>query len=161
MGMRIGQGVDVHAFSEDREFILCGVSIPAERGLLGHSDADVAVHAVMDSVLGALALGDIGNWFPDTSEAYKDANSLELLSIILKSSQLEGWSLGNLDLTIVAQQPKLSPFIQKMRDNLATVFGTSREFISIKATTTEKLGFCGREEGILATAIILLEKVAK
>ena len=161
MDLRIGQGVDVHSFADNRELILCGVSVPSDRGLLGHSDADVAVHAVMDGVLGALALGDIGNWFPDTSEAYKDANSMELLKIILKSSQLVGWRLVNLDLTIVAEQPKLSPFIQKMRENLAIAFRTSRDYISIKATTTEKLGFCGREEGIIATAVLLLEKVEK
>ncbi len=158
MKLRIGQGVDVHQFADERELILCGVLIPSEFGLLGHSDADVAVHAVMDGVLGALALGDIGSWFPDTSEAFKDANSMELLNIILRSSQFKGWRLGNLDLTIVAEVPKLAPYISQMRDNLAAAFGTSRDTISIKATTTEKLGFCGREEGILATAVVLLEK---
>lgn len=154
---RIGQGYDVHRLVTDRKLILCGVEIPHEMGLHGHSDADVAVHALMDAWLGALALGDIGKWFPDNDFAYKGADSLKLLSKILADEQVNRYQLVNLDITIIAQRPKISPYIQQMRENLAGVIGCSLDQISIKATTTEKLGFCGREEGIATSAVLLLK----
>lgn len=153
---RIGQGLDVHRLVSGRKLILGGVSIPHECGLLGHSDADVLVHAVMDAILGALALGDIGTWFPDNDPAFKDADSLNLLQAIISDPRCSGWRIGNLDATLIAQKPKLSPFIPEMRQNLANVLGCSQELVSIKATTTEALGFCGREEGITAIAMVSL-----
>ncbi len=155
---RIGQGFDVHRLVSGRKLVLCGVSVPHNTGLLGHSDADVALHAVMDAVLGALALGDIGHWFPDSSAEYKDADSGILLKSILDSSELKSWELNNLDVTIMAEKPKLSPFIQEMRQNLAKFFDCDINQVSVKATTTEKLGFCGREEGIAANATVLLRR---
>ncbi len=156
--LRIGQGYDVHRLVEGRKLILCGIEIPHPLGLLGHSDADVAVHAVMDALLGALALGDIGQWFPDTDPAYAGADSMELLRAILDSEDFRHWGLVNLDLTIVAQKPKVMPYNLPMRQALAAAFGCGLDRISIKATTTEKLGFCGREEGIAATAVVLLSR---
>jgi 2-C-methyl-D-erythritol 2,4-cyclodiphosphate synthase len=156
--MRIGNGFDVHKFEPGRKLILGGVEIPSEQGLLGHSDADVLVHAVMDALLGALALGDIGKWFPDTDPAYTNADSIALLQAILNDERVAGWLLGNLDCTIVAQTPKLAGFIDSMRANLAVVFNCSVNQISVKATTTEKLGFCGREEGIAAMASLIMVK---
>jgi 2-C-methyl-D-erythritol 2,4-cyclodiphosphate synthase len=135
-----------------------GVRIPHSRGLDGHSDADVLVHAVMDAVLGALALGDIGNWFPDNDSAWKDADSMGLLKIILESEALRGWGLGNLDVVILAEEPRLAPHMPEMRKNLARAFGVPESAVSVKATTTEKLGFCGRAEGVAATAVVLLKK---
>ncbi len=158
MNLRIGHGFDVHRLVSDRKLILCGVEIPHSTGLLGHSDADVATHAVMDAILGALALGDIGKLFPDTDPAYAGADSLKLLEAVLSHPGVQSWQLGNLDVTIQAQKPKLAPYRELMRQNLADVFGCAVDRISVKATTTEKLGFCGREEGIAATAVILLEK---
>lgn len=156
--IRTGQGFDVHRLLEGRKLILCGVEIPYKLGLDGHSDADVAVHAVMDAVLGALALGDIGQWFPDTDAKYRGADSMKLLSSLLSDSRIEGWKLNNLDIIIIAQQPKIAPFMDEMRRNLAGVFKCSPDRVSVKATTTEKLGFCGRGEGIAASAVVLLTK---
>jgi len=156
--IRIGNGFDVHKFELGRKLILGGVEIPSEKGLLGHSDADVLVHAVMDALLGALALGDIGKWFPDTDSSYLDADSLELLQTILEDNRVNEWRLNNLDCTIVAQTPKLADYINLMRSNIAEAFGCQVEHISVKATTTEKLGFCGREEGIAAMASLIMIK---
>lgn len=136
---------------------MCGLDIPHGMGLDGHSDADVAVHAVIDAVLGALALGDIGQWFPDNDSSYKDADSMELLRTVLGSERLAGWTLGNLDLTIMAQRPKLAGFVLKMRENLSSAFACDSGLVSVKATTTEGLGFCGREEGIAAEAVVIME----
>ncbi len=155
---RIGQGYDVHRLQSGRKLILCGVDIPHETGLLGHSDADVAVHALMDAWLGALALGDIGKWFPDNDSSYKGADSMKLLERIVADERIKEYRLSNLDVTIIAQRPKVAPYIQQMRENLARIIGCSLDQVSVKATTTEKLGFCGREEGIAAMAVILLEK---
>lgn len=157
--IRIGHGFDVHRLVGGRKLILCGVDIPHVLGLDGHSDADVAVHAAMDAILGALALGDIGHWFPDTDNRFKGADSLELLRHIVASEQLRGWTIGNLDITIMAQRPKVAPHIIAMRTNVAAACGCDVGRISVKATTTEKLGFCGREEGIAAEAVVLLEKL--
>lgn len=151
--MRIGFGYDVHAFAEDRKLILGGVDIPHSVGLLGHSDADVAVHAIMDALLGAAALGDIGKHFPDTSPEFKGIDSLILLSKTKQILKDAGFSVNNIDCTIAAQAPKLAPFIEKMRENISNALDTDISCISIKATTTEKLGFEGRKEGISAYAV--------
>ena len=154
--MRIGFGYDVHAFKENRKLILGGVDIPYELGLMGHSDADVLVHAIMDALLGAAALGDIGKHFPDTDPKYKDADSLGLLSyvgILLKDN---GFSISNIDSCIVAQAPKLAPFIDTMRENIANVLNIDTNQVSVKATTTEHLGFEGRKEGISSSAVVLI-----
>jgi 2-C-methyl-D-erythritol 2,4-cyclodiphosphate synthase len=156
--MRIGHGYDVHRLVEGRDLILGGVNIPYEKGLLGHSDADVLLHAVMDSVLGALALGDIGKLFPDTSETYKGADSLELLKIVCKVMKNEGYKIGNVDSTVIAQAPKLSPFINKMRENIAEALCCDISAVSVKATTEERLGFTGEGLGISAHAVVLLIK---
>ena len=153
---RVGNGVDVHRFAKGRPLILCGVKIPSESGLDGHSDADVAAHALMDAILGALALGDIGQWFPDNDPAFKDADSLKLLSSIISDAKFKDWSVVNIDITIIAQKPKISPHYLEMRKNLAKIMDCEIDQISVKATTTEKLGFCGREEGIAAYATVLL-----
>lgn len=153
--MRIGIGYDVHRLVEGRRLILCGAEIPYERGLLGHSDADVAVHALMDAILGALALGDIGGMFPDKDPQYKDANSMKLLDIVIGKMRESGFSLGNLDIIIIAEKPKLAPYIKQMRENLAAAFGCDISRISVKATTEEGLGLGGN--GIGAHAAILLE----
>lgn len=158
MIIRTGNGFDVHKFASGRALILGGVEISSEEGLLGHSDADVLTHAVMDALLGSLALGDIGKWFPDTDSSYLNADSLLLLQKILNSPELEQWKLVNLDCTIIAQTPKLANYIDKMRSNLASAFNCSVEEISVKATTTEQLGFCGRKEGIAAMATLLITK---
>ena len=154
--LRIGQGFDVHRLIPERDLILGGELIPFEKGLEGHSDADVLVHAVIDALLGALALGDIGTWFPDSDSSYQNADSIGLLKKILEDQRLSGWELGNLDCTIIAQEPKLREFIPSMRKKLAETFNTSIDAISIKATTTEKLGFCGRGEGVAVMAVLLL-----
>ncbi|HFE38047.1 MAG TPA: 2-C-methyl-D-erythritol 2,4-cyclodiphosphate synthase [Gammaproteobacteria bacterium] len=156
--MRIGQGYDVHAFIENRKLILGGVEIPHEKGLAGHSDADVLIHACCDAILGAAALGDIGQHFPDSSADFKNIDSRLLLRHVNQLITERGYSLGNLDATIIAQKPKLSPFIKNMRQNLAHDLGVDVENINIKATTTEKLGFEGRQEGIAAQAVVLLSK---
>lgn len=156
--IRIGQGFDVHKLVPERKLILGGVDVPCDRGLQGHSDADVLTHAIMDSLLGSLALGDIGQWFPDDDPRFQDANSIQLLEQILQAREFANSNLLNLDCTIIAQAPKLAGFIPEMRTNLANAFNTEISQISIKASTTEKLGFCGREEGIAAMAVILLEQ---
>lgn len=155
--IRIGQGYDVHRLVPGRELILCGVHIPHPTGLLGHSDADVACHALMDAIAGALALGDIGQFFPDSDPAYRNADSLQLLARVMELPELGNWQLVNCDLTIVAQKPKLMPHRLEMRRNLAAVLDLPLDRISVKATTTEGLGFEGREEGISATCVVLLE----
>lgn len=152
--MRIGFGYDVHRLVPDRRLVLCGVEIPYEPGLLGHSDADVAVHALMDAILGALALGDIGHLFPDSDPKYKDADSMELLREVIAKMREYGYSLGNLDITIIAERPKLAPYIQKMREKLAAAFGCGISRVSVKATTEEGLGLAGN--GIGAHAAVLL-----
>lgn len=155
--IRIGQGYDVHRLVPGRELILCGVHIPHPTGLLGHSDADVACHALMDAIAGALALGDIGQFFPDSYPAYRNADSLQLLARVMELPELGNWQLVNCDLTIVAQKPKLMPHRLEMRRNLAAVLDLPLDRISVKATTTEGLGFEGREEGISAACVVLLE----
>ena len=157
--MRIGQGYDVHKLVPDRELILGGVTIPYEKGLLGHSDADVLVHAVMDALLGAAALGDIGQHFPDTDPAYEGASSIELLKKVGKLLQERGYVIENIDATIIAQKPKMAPHIPQMRANMAKAMGIDESQLNIKATTEEKLGFTGREEGIASQAICLLNEV--
>ena len=155
---RVGYGYDVHRLVEGRKLILCGVEIPHKTGLLGHSDADVATHALMDAIIGALALGDIGGFLPDTDPAYAGADSLELLKKVLDDPRVTPWQIENLDLTIIAQKPKLLPYRDEMRKNLAKVLNISLDRVSVKATTTEKLGFEGREEGISATCAVLLSQ---
>ncbi|MBQ9283580.1 MAG: 2-C-methyl-D-erythritol 2,4-cyclodiphosphate synthase [Acidaminococcaceae bacterium] len=155
---RVGTGFDVHALVEDRPLILAGVRIPFERGLLGHSDADVALHALMDALLGAAALGDIGRHFPDTDEHYKGADSRRLLSAVVVMLHERGWAVNNVDVTIIAQRPKLASYIPQMRQLVAQDLGIAAEAVNIKATTTEKLGFTGRGEGIAAEAIASLVK---
>ena len=155
---RVGLGYDVHAFAPGRALILGGVNIPYERGLLGHSDADVLIHALMDAMLGALALGDIGKHFPDTDERYRGISSVLLLKHVQELLSTEGYTVGNLDSIIVAQKPKLAPYIPEMRANLARALDIDEAQVSVKATTTERLGFEGREEGISAQALILLLK---
>ena len=156
--MRVGHGFDVHRLTENRKLILCGVEIPFEKGLLGHSDADVALHALMDAMLGAACLGDIGKHFPDSDMRYKDIESLRLLAEVARLLAKQGWSLINADITIMAQRPKLLPHIEAMRQNIADTLGIAGDRISVKATTTEKLGFVGREEGIAAEAVCMLSK---
>lgn len=156
--MRIGHGYDVHRITNGRKLILCGVEIPWEKGLLGHSDADVAVHALMDAILGAAALGDIGQLFPDTDPAYAGADSLELLRIVSKRMMDAGYCFSNGDITILAQRPKLAPFIPIMRSKIAEALGVEPDQISVKATTEEGLGFTGSGEGISAHAVVLLEE---
>lgn len=155
--MRIGHGYDVHRLTEGRRLILGGVDIPYEKGLLGHSDADVLLHAVMDSMLGACALGDIGNLFPDTDETYKGADSMELLKKCVEILKQNGYRVINVDSTVCAQAPKLAPHIQAMRKNIADALGIDVSFVSVKATTEEKLGFTGQGLGISATAVCLVE----
>ena len=157
--MRIGEGYDVHRLVENRRLILGGVEIPYERGLLGHSDADALLHALMDAMLGALALGDIGKHFPDTDECYKGIDSRELLRHTAKLIAEKGWQLGNADMTIIAQAPKMAPHIQTMRENIAADLNTDIDNISVKATTEEKLGFTGSGEGIAARAVVLLKRI--
>lgn len=159
VGMRIGIGYDVHRLEENRKLILGGIEIPHHLGLLGHSDADVLLHAVTDALLGALALGDIGKHFPDTDARYKDQDSRLFLRLAYALVKKEGYKLGNLDCVVMAQQPKLAPHIDLMRTYLAEDLQSDLAQISIKATTTEKLGFVGKEEGIAAQAICLLERV--
>lgn len=155
MAFRIGQGYDVHRLCEGRRLVLCGAEIPFEMGLLGHSDADAAVHALMDAILGALALGDIGKLFPDSDPQYKDCDSMKLLERVIALMSERGFSLGNLDITIVAERPKLSPYIGLMRENLASTFGCDISRVSVKATTEEGLGLAGK--GIAAHASVIIE----
>ncbi len=156
--MRIGNGYDVHVFAENRALILGGVEIPYERGLLGHSDADVLVHAIMDAILGALSLRDIGYQFPDTDPEYKDISSLALLRRVKVLMEEKGYAVGNIDSIIAAQEPKLSKYIDEMRVNIAEILELDPEDVSVKATTTEKLGFVGRREGIESYAVCLLHR---
>ena len=157
--MRVGHGYDVHRLVEGRKLILGGVEIAHETGLLGHSDADVLTHAVMDSLLGALALGDIGKHFPDTDPNYEGADSLKLAFYVAALIQKEGWRIGNIDATVIAQAPKLAPHIPAMRQNLANVLSIPLDRISVKATTEEKLGFTGEKLGIAAHAVCLIESI--
>ena len=150
---RVGIGFDVHKLVEGRKCIICGVEIPHETGLLGHSDADVALHALMDALLGAAALGDIGKHFPDTDEKFKGADSLKLTAHVLNLLKEKGYAVNNVDVTIIAQAPKMAPHIEKMRANIAEVLEISLDQVNVKATTTERLGFTGRKEGIAAEAI--------
>lgn len=159
MSMRIGQGFDVHAFVEGRKLVLGGVVIPHPLGLAGHSDADVLIHAICDALLGAAGLGDIGQHFPDDDPQYKDADSTALLRSVVSSLSSAGWGIVNVDATVIAQQPRLAPFIAQMREQLASALGIPSAQINIKATTTERLGFTGRGEGIAAQAIALLAAI--
>lgn len=154
--MRIGHGYDVHRLVEDRKLIVGGVDIPWEKGLLGHSDADVLLHAICDAILGAIGEGDIGKHFPDTDPAYKGIDSLKLLAHVSELANTRGYCLGNLDATIIAQQPKMAPHIPAMRENIAAVLNATIEQVNIKATTEEGLGFSGRGEGISAHAVVLM-----
>ena len=156
--MRVGLGYDVHKLVNDRKLIIGGVEIPHDTGLLGHSDADVLIHAIMDSILGALALGDIGKHFPDTSNEFKDANSMKLLECVYKLIDDKGYKIGNIDATIIAQKPKMEPHIKQMRENISKTLKTDIENINIKATTEEGLGFTGKKEGIASQSICLLIK---
>ncbi len=158
---RIGSGFDVHRLTKGRKLILCGVEVPYELGLLGHSDADVALHALTDALLGAAALGDIGKYFPDTDERFKGADSRELTKEAVRMLRLKGYAIENADITIIAQRPKLAPFIEKMRQTTAAALGIEAEAVSVKATTTEALGFTGRGEGIAAQATVLLSREFK
>lgn len=156
--MRVGLGYDVHALDKERDLVLGGVKIPHEMGLVGHSDADVLIHAIMDAILGAMTLGDIGRHFPDTSEDFKNIDSRILLRYVTELMEKHDYMIGNIDAVICAQRPKISPHIEKMRLNLASDLKTELENISVKATTTERLGFEGREEGISVQAIVMLFK---
>ena len=158
--MRIGQGYDVHRLVEGRKLIIGGVDIPYEKGLLGHSDADVLLHAVMDALLGAAALGDIGQHFPDSDERYKGISSIALLKEVGKILQENGYMIENIDSTVIAQRPKLLPYRPQMAENIAAALGIEKEQVSVKATTEEGLGFTGTGEGISAQAIALLSSVA-
>ena len=155
---RIGHGYDVHKLVPDRKLILGGVSIPHETGLLGHSDADVLLHAVMDAVFGAMGEGDIGKHFPDTDGSYKDISSMLLAEKCACMMQKSGYSIGNIDVTVIAQRPKLAPYIEEMRKNVAKAFRTDISRVNIKATTEEGLGFTGRKEGIAAHAVVLIKR---
>ncbi|MGX8178773.1 2-C-methyl-D-erythritol 2,4-cyclodiphosphate synthase [Exiguobacterium artemiae] len=157
--IRIGQGFDVHAFAEDRKLILGGIEIPHTKGLLGHSDADVLLHTIADAALGAIAAGDIGKHFPDTDPEFKDADSAKLLQHVYALVKAQGYELGNLDATVIAQAPKLRPYIDTMRARIAELLEADIEQVNVKATTTEWLGFTGREEGIACQAVILLKRI--
>ena len=157
--LRIGHGYDVHRLVEGRRLILGGVEVPHTLGLLGHSDADVLTHAVMDALLGAAGLGDIGRHFPDTDPAYAGADSLKLLDHVVELLGARGWQVGNVDATILAQRPKLAPYLEQMRENLAAALGIPAEDVSGKATTEEKLGFTGSGEGIAAHSVCLLRRI--
>lgn len=156
---RTGQGYDAHRLENGRKLILCGVEIPYDRGLFGHSDADVAAHALTDALIGSLALGDIGSFFPDSDPAYKNADSMKLLEKALSHPSFSGWKISNVDLTIVAQQPKIAPYVPQMRTRIAKILGIPLDCVSVKGKTTEGMGFCGRGEGIEAFASVLIYKV--
>lgn len=158
-GFRIGHGYDVHKLVEGRRLILGGVDIPHTLGLLGHSDADVLVHAVMDALIGAMGLGDIGKHFPDNDNAYLNISSLKLLACVRELLSENGYTVSNIDATVIAQKPKLAPHIDQMRDNIAEILGISISQVNVKATTEERLGFTGREEGISSHAVALIEKI--
>lgn len=156
--MRIGHGYDVHAFGEGEKIVIGGAVIPHERGLIAHSDGDVLLHALADALLGAVALGDIGKHFPDTDAAYKNADSRALLRMVFAKVKARGYRLANADMTIIAQAPKMATYIESMVFNIAKDLETATDCVNVKATTTEKLGFVGRKEGIAAHAVVLLEK---
>jgi 2-C-methyl-D-erythritol 2,4-cyclodiphosphate synthase len=156
VNVRIGNGFDVHAFAAGRRLVIGGVTIPHERGLAGHSDADVLLHAIADAILGALALGDLGRHFPDTDPKWKDADSRRLLREVATMASVQRYVIGNVDATVMAQVPKLAPYVEAMRRNIAADLGCDPSQVSVKATTTERLGFTGREEGIAALANVLL-----
>lgn len=157
MSIRIGQGYDVHKLVEGRKCIICGVEIPYEKGLLGHSDADVALHALSDAILGAAALGDIGRHFPDNDPKFSGADSRVLLREVVLKAKEKGYSVVNTDITVIAQRPKMLPYIEQMRKNVAMDLNVDIDCVNVKATTTEKLGFEGRGEGISSMAVVLLE----
>ena len=159
MKTRVGQGFDVHAFGEGDHLYLGGVRIQFERGLKAHSDGDVALHALCDALLGAAALGDIGKHFPPSDEQWRDADSKDLLAAVVRLLNENGWRVGNCDLTIICEQPKISPHIEAMRNVISPLLGLEPDAVSVKATTTERLGFCGREEGIAAMAIAQIEEL--
>ncbi len=156
MRWRVGIGVDAHRFAPQRPLKLCGVLIPHQQGLIGHSDADVALHALCDALLGALALGDIGQLFPDTDPRYKDAESADFVRTVVALVREKGWRVNNVDITIVAQVPKLAPYRDAMRQRVAELVGIDKEAVSVKATTTDRMGFVGREEGIAAIVVVSL-----
>ena len=158
MDIRIGIGFDVHRFAADRKLFLCGVEFDSPLGLLGHSDADVALHAITDAILGAVGAGDIGGWFPDNDPAYKGADSKELLRTVMNSDELKGWQVGNLDVVIVTQHPKILPMVPAMRECLSKLLNCPADRISIKGKTTEGLGYTGRGEGIAAQAVVILKQ---
>lgn len=157
--MRVGIGYDVHKLVENRKLIIGGVDIPNNKGLLGHSDADVLLHAIMDSILGALALGDIGKHFPDNDEKYKGADSIKLLEYVYNLIHNKGYKVNNIDCTIIAQKPKMAPYIHQMRENIANTLNIKIDDVNVKATTEEGLGFTGREEGISAQAICSIIRI--
>lgn len=157
--MRIGHGYDVHRFADDRKMFIGGIEIPCEKGLLGHSDADVLLHAICDALLGAAALGDIGKHFPDSDNAYKNIDSKLLLKRTAELVLEKGYRVGNIDCTVVAQKPKLAPYIADMKGCIAELCGVDNDCVNVKATTEERLGFTGREEGIAAHAVCIIEKV--
>jgi 2-C-methyl-D-erythritol 4-phosphate cytidylyltransferase/2-C-methyl-D-erythritol 2,4-cyclodiphosphate synthase len=157
MDFRIGQGYDVHRLTENRKLILCGVEIPWDKGLAGHSDADVAIHALIDALLGAAASGDIGSWFPDNDQQYAGIDSRILLEKVVNDPSFASYEVGNADVTIIAQAPKLGKYREAMRQNLAESMNIDISRVSVKFTTTEKLGFCGRGEGIASEAVVLLK----
>ena len=159
MKFRIGQGTDIHRLVEGRKLVLAGVEIPWAKGLLGHSDADVVCHAVSNALLGAIGEGDIGRHFPDSDPRYKGASSVELLRAVMGMVKTKSFRVGNVDLTVLAERPKLGPYREDMRKNLATVLEVAPEDVNIKATTGEKMGFVGREEGMMAEAVVLLESI--
>ncbi|RDH45006.1 2-C-methyl-D-erythritol 2,4-cyclodiphosphate synthase [Zooshikella ganghwensis] len=157
--MRIGHGYDVHRFGDGDAIVLGGVTIPYHQGLVAHSDGDVLLHALCDALLGAAGLGDIGRHFPDTDPAFANANSRHLLANVMSQLKAKGWEVGNADLTIIAQAPKMAAYIPQMQNNIAADVGVLPECINVKATTTEKLGFTGRKEGIAAHAVVLLKSI--
>ena len=159
MKFRIGQGTDIHQLVAGRSLVLAGVEIPWEKGLLGHSDADVVCHAVSNALLGAIGEGDIGRHFPDSDPRYQGASSVELLRVVMGVVKTKGFRVGNVDLTVLAERPKLGPYREEMRKNLAAVLEVTPEDVNIKATTGEKMGFVGREEGMMAEAVVLLESI--
>ncbi len=159
MMFRVGQGFDVHQLTEGRPLIIGGITIPYEKGLLGHSDADVLLHTVSDACLGAIGAGDIGKHFPDTDPEFKDADSAKLMEHVWQLVKHKGYELVNADCTIIAQRPKMAPYIEQIRERMAELLEAETEQINVKATTTEKLGFAGRGEGIAAQAVVLLKKV--
>jgi 2-C-methyl-D-erythritol 2,4-cyclodiphosphate synthase len=156
--IRIGQGIDIHPFAEGRACVLGGVTIPSAKGLLGHSDADALVHALIDAILGATGKRDIGTLFPDTDATFKDADSCELLRQVWATACSEKWSLVNADITVLAEVPKIKPYVAQMVERLSEIMGCTADRIAIKATTTEAMGFIGRQEGILASAVVLLQR---